>query len=172
MLPLEKGQKIVSLESQARELIPEIPLLQDAIVNVCCTDNFGRQFVVGMQIIWTPVFKYRVLLNASKADVLLMEEDETKEALKYLERDSYSNAELNAYDKYWDVILTTHTYYADAYAEGIAKSEAIGIAKGEEEYLIKVIINSARAGFSLEQIQLFTNLSKERIEEILNSKIQ
>lgn len=67
MLPLEKRQQIVSLEYQTNELIPEIPLLKDSIVDVCCVDNRGRQFIVEMQMIWTPSFDRRVLLNASKA---------------------------------------------------------------------------------------------------------
>ncbi|MDR1583157.1 MAG: Rpn family recombination-promoting nuclease/putative transposase, partial [Prevotellaceae bacterium] len=69
MLPLAKKQQIVSLEYQTNELIPEIPLLKDSIVDVCCTDNSGRQFIVEMQMIWTPSFGQRVLLNASKAYV-------------------------------------------------------------------------------------------------------
>jgi predicted transposase/invertase (TIGR01784 family) len=291
MLPLQKEQQIVNLEYQTNELIPEIPLLRDSIVDVCCTDNSGRQFIVEMQMIWTPSFKHRVLLNASKAYVRqldagqdyrlakpvyalnfvndnfdpnplvyyhdykmvnventekqieglelvfielpkfspsnraekklynlwltyltgikkgdekvpqeLMEEDVTREAVQYLEINSYTKAELNTYDKYLDIILTTRTYQADSKAEGlaeglskgeeigiakgeaigiakgeaigIAKGETIGIAKGEEKKTIEMVINGARLGFSLEQIQLLTNLSKERIKEILNSKIQ
>lgn len=69
MLPLEKDRQIVSLKYQSNELIPEIPVLKDSIVDVCCTDNYERQFIVEMQIQWTSSFKRRVLLNASKAYV-------------------------------------------------------------------------------------------------------
>ncbi|MDR2764216.1 MAG: Rpn family recombination-promoting nuclease/putative transposase, partial [Tannerella sp.] len=67
MLPLEKDRQIVSLKYQSNESVPEIPVLKNSIVDVSCTDNYGRQFIVEMQIQWTNSFKRRVLLNASKA---------------------------------------------------------------------------------------------------------
>ncbi|MDR0738481.1 MAG: Rpn family recombination-promoting nuclease/putative transposase, partial [Prevotellaceae bacterium] len=69
MLPLEPSQQIVDLEYQQPELTPEIPALKDSIVDVHCTDNMGRQFIVEMQMHWTDSFKSRVLFNASKAYV-------------------------------------------------------------------------------------------------------
>ncbi|MDR1406418.1 MAG: Rpn family recombination-promoting nuclease/putative transposase, partial [Tannerella sp.] len=53
MLPLAANQRIVSLTYQPGELIPEIPLLKNSIVDVCCTDNGGRRFIVEMQMHWT-----------------------------------------------------------------------------------------------------------------------
>jgi predicted transposase/invertase (TIGR01784 family) len=252
ILPLEKDRQIVGLEYQPNELVPEIPLLKDSIVDVSCTDNFGRRFIVEMQIQWTGSFKRRVLLNASKAYVKqldsgddyrfiqpvyalnfvndtfdpdpsvyyhdykivnienmekqieglelvfielpkfrptnraekklydlwltfltqikagteqvppeLLEEEVTRDAVKYLERNSYTRSELNTYDKYLDIILTTRTYYVDALAEGRAE--------GREKSLTETVVNSARIGLSSEQIQAITGLSKERVEEILHS---
>jgi predicted transposase/invertase (TIGR01784 family) len=60
---------IVSLEYQTGELIPEISDLRNSIVDVRCTDENGRQFIVEMQMHWSESFKSRVLLNASKAYV-------------------------------------------------------------------------------------------------------
>jgi len=68
MLPLEKP--VVSIEYQTGELIPELTnVLRNTIVDVRCTDEDGRQFIVEMQMYWTESFKSRVLLNASKAYV-------------------------------------------------------------------------------------------------------
>jgi predicted transposase/invertase (TIGR01784 family) len=268
MLPLEKEQQIVSLKYQSNEMIPEIPVLKDSIVDVCCTDNYGRQFIVEMQIQWTSSFKRRVLLNASKAYIRqldsgtdyrliqpvfalnfvndtfdpdptvyyhdykivnienvdkqieglelvfielpkfiptnraekklydlwltfltkikagaehvppeLMEEDIIRDAVQRLERNSYTKAELNAYDKYRDIILTTRTYYVDAWTEGKieGKTEGIiegiekGIEKGEQKKLKEMVITGHRNGLSIDQIQSFSNLDKKQIEEILNS---
>lgn len=69
LLPLKQGQEIVELEYAAPEQVPEIPLLKNSIVDVKCTDTFGRQFIVKMQMLWTDSFKSRVLFNASKAYV-------------------------------------------------------------------------------------------------------
>jgi predicted transposase/invertase (TIGR01784 family) len=117
----------------------------------------------------------------------LLEEEITRDAVKYLERNSYTKAELNTYDKYLDIILTTRTYYVDALAEGIEqgimegmekgiekgieKGMEKGIEKGIEENLIKTVINSGNIGLSMEQMQAITRLSRERIEEILSGNV-
>jgi predicted transposase/invertase (TIGR01784 family) len=254
MLPLEASQQIVTLKYQQPELTPEIPALKDSIVDVHCTDNTGRQFVVEMQMHWSESFKSRVLFNASKAYVRqlkrsedykllqpvyalsfvneifdsdplvfyhdykivnientdkrieglelvfielpkfrpsnraekklydlwlmfltqihedsreipseLLEEEVTKEAVQYLESSAYSEEQLNMYDRYWDSIRTERTYYHDAIDKGMAE----GIEKGRAEELKNVILNAKRNRFSIAQIQLITNLSKEKIEEIL-----
>ena len=67
MLPLDASQQIMELEYQQPELVPEIPALKDSIVDVYCTDNRGRRFIVEMQMYWTDSFRSRVLFNASKA---------------------------------------------------------------------------------------------------------
>jgi len=69
MLPLEDGSYIESLEYLAADMVPETPLLKYSIVDVRCKDNFGRQFIVEMQMHWTTSFMQRVLFNASKAYV-------------------------------------------------------------------------------------------------------
>jgi predicted transposase/invertase (TIGR01784 family) len=73
MLPMEASRQIVELEYQPPELVPEIPGLKDSIVDVRCKDNFGRHFIVEMQMHWTDSFKSRVLFNASKAYVRQLE---------------------------------------------------------------------------------------------------
>ena len=68
ILMLEKP--VVSIEYQTGELIPELPdLLRNSIVDVRCTDEDGRQFIVEMQMHWSESFKSRVLFNASKVYV-------------------------------------------------------------------------------------------------------
>ena len=48
-------------------MVPDNPLRKNSIVDVRCKDKMGRQFLVEMQMIWSPEFKQRVLFNASKA---------------------------------------------------------------------------------------------------------
>ena len=69
MLPLPEGREIVELEYLSPEMIPETFLEKFTSVDVRCIDNFGRQFLVEMQMNWTTAFKQRVLFNASKAYV-------------------------------------------------------------------------------------------------------
>jgi len=69
MLPLEDNSYIESLEYLSADMVPETPLMKYSIVDVRCKDNFGRQFIVEMQMHWTTSFMQRVLFNASKAYV-------------------------------------------------------------------------------------------------------
>jgi predicted transposase/invertase (TIGR01784 family) len=80
MLPLDSS--IVSIEYQTGELIPEIEVLRNSIVDVRCTDERGRQFIVEMQMYWSESFKSRVLLNASKAYVMQLDKANKYELLQ------------------------------------------------------------------------------------------
>ena len=82
MLPLEPEQQIVELKYQQPELTPEIPALKSSIVDVHCTDNKGRTFIVEMQMYWTDSFKNRVLFNASKAYVKQLDKAKTYQLLQ------------------------------------------------------------------------------------------
>lgn len=67
LLPLTPEQEIEDIEYLPAELVPDNPLRKNSIVDVRCEDKTGRQFIVEMQMIWSPEFKQRVLFNASKA---------------------------------------------------------------------------------------------------------
>ncbi len=67
VLPLEPDRYIVELTYQDPGLLPQLPELKHSIVDVRCTDNQNRQFIVEMQMYWTDSFKNRMLFNAGKA---------------------------------------------------------------------------------------------------------
>lgn len=70
LLPFEKPEEeIAEIEYLSPELVPETPLKKNSIVDVRCKDKMGRQFLVEMQMLWSPAFMQRVLFNASKAYV-------------------------------------------------------------------------------------------------------
>lgn len=73
LLPLNEGEAITSIEYLPSELTPVNPLRKNSIVDVRCKDQKERQFIVEMQMIWSPEFKSRVLFNASKAYVRQLE---------------------------------------------------------------------------------------------------
>jgi len=52
-------------------------------------------------------------------------------------------------------------------AEGEAKGRIKGLAEGEAKTLERIVLDSNRNGFSVEQIQLFSGLTIEQINEIL-----
>ncbi|MBK8055053.1 MAG: PD-(D/E)XK nuclease family transposase [Saprospiraceae bacterium] len=63
LLPLSDDQRVVSIEYLPAELVPDIPIIKNSIVDVRCVDNFGRHFIVEMQMLWTDSFKSRVLFK-------------------------------------------------------------------------------------------------------------
>ena len=62
-------EEITNVEYLPAELVPENPLRKNSIVDVRCRDARGRQFIVEMQMIWSPEFEQRVPFNAAKAYV-------------------------------------------------------------------------------------------------------
>jgi len=69
LLPLEDDGQITSVEYLPSEMVPDNPGKKDSVVDVRCTDQRKRQFIVEMQLYWNEFFQQRVLLNASKAVV-------------------------------------------------------------------------------------------------------
>lgn len=82
LLPLEKDRQVESLEYLPAELVPDLPFGKNSIVDVRCKDKKGRQFIVEMQMIWTPAFQQRVLFNASKAFVRQLKRNRKYELLQ------------------------------------------------------------------------------------------
>ena len=83
LLPFESPEEeIRSVEYLNPELVPMNPLRKDSIVDVRCVDGRGRQFLVEMQMMWTPEYKQRVLFNASKAFVRQLDKKRKYEFLQ------------------------------------------------------------------------------------------
>ncbi len=67
LLPLPADGQIQSLEYLHPEQVPQIPEFKRTIVDVKCTDQQGRIFVVEMQISWTSGFMQRLLYGSAQA---------------------------------------------------------------------------------------------------------
>ncbi len=65
LLPLPEGMEIVSVEYLTNETIPDNPAKKLSIVDVRCTDNYGRGFIVEMQSLWNGEFFSRTLYNVA-----------------------------------------------------------------------------------------------------------
>ena len=82
LLPLQEGQEILSIEYLSPEQVPKTPLGKNSIVDVRCTDNTGRAFIVEMQSEWSNVFRKRLLVNGSKAVIRQMDKKSKKDRAK------------------------------------------------------------------------------------------
>ena len=82
LLPLPEDGLIDTLEYLSSEQVPAIPSFKYTVVDVRCTDQKGRIFIVEMQIQWTTGFMQRMLFNTSKAYVQQLEKGENYHLLK------------------------------------------------------------------------------------------
>ena len=77
LLPFQtKEEEIQSVEYLTPEMVPDNPLRKFSIVDVRCKDNRGRQFIVEMQMVWSPEFMQRVMFNSAKAYVRQLDKKE------------------------------------------------------------------------------------------------
>ena len=67
MLQFSDSSQIVDIEYQTSEMIPDTPTKKYSIVDVKCTDDRGRYFIVEMQMVWNADFKERILHNTTRA---------------------------------------------------------------------------------------------------------
>ena len=65
LLPMPDGMEIKSVEYLSPENIPDNPGKKYSIVDVYCTDNHNRNFIVEMQSVWNTEFFQRTLFNAT-----------------------------------------------------------------------------------------------------------
>jgi predicted transposase/invertase (TIGR01784 family) len=80
-LPL--GEKeIVEIEYLSPEQVPDTPLGKNSIVDVRCTDNNNRVFIVEMQMEWSNMFRKRLLVNGAKAIIKQLEKKSFKDKAK------------------------------------------------------------------------------------------
>ena len=101
VLPLSEDSMIVELDYLPSEQVPVIPAFKYTVVNVRCTDQQGRVFIVEMQIQWTTSFMQRMLFNASKAYVTQLEKGEKFHLLKPVYGLGLINTTFDAGQDHW-----------------------------------------------------------------------
>lgn len=113
LLPLNPRHEIREIEYLPAELVPENPLRKNSIVDVRCRDAEGRQFIVEMQMIWSPEFRQRVLFNASKAYVRQIDTGQEYELLQPVYSLNLVNEvfepELEGFYHYYQLVHMEHT---------------------------------------------------------------
>lgn len=145
-----------------------------------------------MQILWL-----RFLTEMGDVRIVPQEflaNPEVKKAVDILEESSYTDAQLNGYDKFWDIVRTERTYInaairkgmsegraegraegfeqgrakgrAEGRAEGMAEGRAEGRAEGEKSALYKVVERMRAMGLNDSQIAEATGMDLRQIEEL------
>ena len=109
----------------------------------------------------------------------LLNEDELIQQQQYLptteelEISGFTDAELRAYDKFWDSVSVERTLLDDRYQKGKEKGKEEGIAEGMEKGMnqkaLEIAKNMLAMGLSAEQVAKATQLSLEIIKNLSNS---
>ena len=109
----------------------------------------------------------------------LLNEDELIQQQQYLptteelEISGFTDAELRAYDKFWDSVSVERTLIDDSYQKGKEKGKEEGIAEGMEKGMnqkaLEIAKNMLAMGLSAEQVAKATRLSLEIIKNLSNS---
>ena len=94
----------------------------------------------------------------------LLKNKYTNKALEIVEESSFTESELAVYEKYWDVISVEKGFLSDASEKGIEK----GIEKKE----IEAVLGFHKNGISIDIISKSLNISKERVQEIIEQGIK
>ncbi|MDR2040892.1 MAG: Rpn family recombination-promoting nuclease/putative transposase [Tannerella sp.] len=89
----------------------------------------------------------------------LLENEDTREAVKYLEVGAYTKEQLYTYDLVRDAILTERSVLSDATQIGMEK----GRKEGEEQGMQKVAAACLKKGMPLEDIIELTGLTADKI---------
>ena len=116
-----------------------------AIVNVAHTDRIisGLRFVFvelpkfkpqtiaekKMAVLWLR-FLTEIDKSTEEAPAELLENPDTRQALQILEKSAYNEAELYAYDYYWDAVYNERGAIRHGYKQGMAQGMAQGIEQG------------------------------------------
>lgn len=84
-----------------------------------------------MQVLW---LRYLTEMGGvNKVPQEFLDNPEVKKAVDILEESSYTPAQLEGYDKFWDIVRTERTYYNSARRHGYAEGKEDGYKKGREE---------------------------------------
>lgn len=120
LLPLKEGEEITEIEYLPAELVPDNPMRKYSIVDVRCRDKQGRQFLVEMQMLWSPEFRQRVLFNASKAYVRQLGKGSQYELLQPVYSLNIVNELFEpTLDGYYHHYALVHVEHTDRIIEGL-----------------------------------------------------
>ena len=105
----------------------------------------------------------------------LLNEDELIQQQQYLpttedlEVSGFTDAELRAYDKFWDSVSVERTLLDDRYQKGMEKGMEKGRAEGKHEANTETAQRLLAMGLSAEQVAKATQLPLEIIKNLSNS---
>ena len=108
--------------------------------------------------------RLRNLLNALQSlnEDELIQQEQYLPTTEELEISGFTDAELWAYDKFWDSVRVEKTLQYDSYQQGMEK----GMEKGMNQRSLEIARNLLSLGLPVTQITQATGLTKEEIRQM------
>lgn len=127
-----------------------------------------------LQVLWLR-FLTEIDEKTGEAPADLLTDANISTALEQLKVSAFTEAEMNAYDKYWDSVRTLRTLQSGSYKTGISEGLAIGRAEGESigreigERLTtcKTALKAIEMNMPEQDIINLTELSKEVLARLM-----
>ena len=122
-----------------------------------------------MMVLWLR-FLTEINSNTKEIPSDLLNDPEIGKAVEDLEVSGFTDAELRAYDKFWDSVSVERTLLDDRYQKGMEEGMKQGMAKGEEvgksQRSIEIAKNMLAKGMDEATIQEITGLTEDQILQI------
>ena len=125
-----------------------------------------------MMVLWLR-FLTEINSNTKEIPSDLLNDPEIGKAVEDLEVSGFTDAELRAYDKFWDSVSVERTLLDDRYQKGMEEGMEKGMEKGRAEGKHEANTETAQRllamGLSAEQVAKATQLPLENIKNLSNS---
>ena len=121
-----------------------------------------------MMVLW---LRFLTEINSNTKDIPadLLNDPEIGKAVEDLEVSGFTDAELRAYDKFWDSVSVERTLLDDRYQkgmeEGMEKGRAEGIEKGRAEGIEKGRAEGIEKGMSQRSLEIAKKMLAKGMDE-------
>ena len=114
-----------------------------------------------MMVLWLR-FLTEINSNTKEIPADLLNDPEIGKAVEELEISGFTDAELRAYDKFWDSVSVERTLIDDSYQKGMEK----GLEKGMKNGKIEIARKMLAKGMDEATVMDMTGLTAEEIKQI------
>ncbi len=114
-----------------------------------------------MAVLWLR-FLTEINEDTVEAPAELLENEEISKALSIVEKSAMSEAQLYAYERFWDAVNNEHVLMEGRYKEGMAE----GMEKGMEKEKLEAALRMRADNMPIELISKYTGLTPEEIEAL------
>ena len=123
-----------------------------------------------MMVLW---LRFLTEINANTQEIPsdLLRDPEIGKAVEELKISGFTDAELRAYDKFWDSVRVEKTLQYDSYQQGMEKGMEKGMAKGEEvgksQRSIEIAKNMLAKGMDAATVIEITGLTESQMQQLM-----